>query len=365
MIYLDYNATTPLNSAAQQKLIELITENHPLNPSSAHHYGRQAKKILFNSRAAILSSLSLNDKYEIVFTSSGTEANNQIISTFQNSPIYYGSTDHKSVTKIASHHKGISVPVHNNGYIDTDWLRATLSLVKAPFLVSICHANNETGVINPIEEIVQIVHKYGGLIHSDLSQSIGKTNFNIQESDLDYATISSHKIGGPLGTSAIIYKKQLLLNPLLLGGGQEFSLRSGTENIIAIAAFANALQTSTQETYHYINHTSTLQQKLEQEISSLGGHIVAKEVRRLPNTSLIASPTKNYNAQLIEFDMHNIMISNGSACSSGKIENSHVLLAMQLSNPIIQNVIRISTSLQTTPEEIDIFIKTWRTINIK
>ncbi|MDA9163774.1 cysteine desulfurase [Rickettsiaceae bacterium] len=369
MIYLDNNATTNIHPDVLAKMLE-SQKNGPLNPSSIHAYGRKARSLIENARKSIANLLGFDyssKEYQLVFTSSGTESNQFVLSNFQDGEIFISASEHMS---IFAHHKlsnNITViNVDNNGLLDLSDLESKLQASSSDKrLVSVMLANNESGIIQPIKEISKIVHKHNALMHSDCVQAIGKIDCNIKKLDLDFASISAHKFGGPLGAAALVFKANISVKPIFVGGGQEKSLRSGTENVPAIVGFGTAADIVRKNLQQRAEHLKNLQIKLETDLlkSNPNIKIVGTNVTRLPNTSLIITPGKKAETQLIALDLRNIAVSSGSACSSGKTSPSHVLLSMGYSENEINSAIRVSTGIETTQKDIDDFIKIYNEVN--
>ena len=354
-IYLDYNATTPLKPhalAAMQEALQL-----PYNASSTHHYGRKAKALLEKSRKNVLASLGAEGAYA-VFVSGGTEANNLALRALpQMSQLLVSAIEHASVLTPAKALGARIIPVDQNGIIRLDVLENMLAELPGKALVSVMLANNETGVIQPITEIVRIVLAAGGFTHCDAVQAYGKIPVDFHALNVDMLTVSSHKIGGPLGAGALIIKRGLAITPLLVGGGQEQGYRAGTENLPAISGFAEAVQ-------HMELSTSHLRDILENTLLDMDSNIriYGKSVSRLPNTACIRMNHVENHTQLIHFDLHGIMVSSGAACSSGKIGHSHVLEAMGVAKQDAAQSIRVSIGEQTTEAEIQAFINAWESL---
>jgi cysteine desulfurase len=367
IIYFDHNSTTPILDSIKVYMFELM--NTPLNPSSTHQYGRKAKYIIEESRRNILGLLNLNiNEYDIVFTSSGTEANNLVLNNYKDKLIIVSSIEHLSIIKsIESYKDTIFLDVLENGIIDLCQLEDILKKIDSPkqTLVSIMYANNETGVIQPIKEIANLCNKYSVKYHTDAAQAIGKIDLNINELNLDFITISAHKFGGPIGSAALIYKKNINLIPYIYGGGQEKNLRSGTENVFSIKGMEKALEFIINNLNINIEKMLYLRNLLEEKIMKITPHtkIIGKEVNRLPNTSNIITHGMSSEKQLIELDLNNIAVSTGSACSSGKISKSHVLKAMKISEVDITCSIRISLGINNSEDEIIKFCQIWEEIN--
>lgn len=365
MIYLDNNATTYLD----HEIIELLYNNNaPLNPSSIHHYGREARKIFESARNDVANALGLKlgkDDYKIVFTSGGTEANNLVIKNFRDEKIFYSSIEHPSIHALCKDIEGAEeIPVDENGVIKIDVLCKMLDDNRGKkILISIMSANNEIGVLQPMREISNLAKKYGAKIHTDAVQAFGKIKIDFNDLDLDFITISAHKIGAVAGVGALIAKDQNILKAINQGGGQERGERSGTENVMGAISFAKAAKKAVSNVASYIKKTSELRDYVDEEVMKYGGEVISKNVQRLPNTTMIASKVSS-DVQLIQFDSAGIAVSNGSACSSGKVQASHVLRAINKEN-IAKNVIRVSFSINNTMEDAKKFVEVWKMINHK
>jgi cysteine desulfurase len=356
MIYLDYNATAPLRPEIFSELTNLIA--NPLNASSVHSYGRKAKIILEKAREHIKALINADEQYQVIFTSSGTEANNMAIRCLSGLPVLTSCIEHHSILSPVG--EGL-VKVNKDGVICLTSLEKILYAHNKPVLVSLMLANNETGVIQPVEQAAEIVHKCMGIIHTDASQAAGKIPVDIKKLGVDMMTLSAHKIGGMLGAGALVFKKNLELAPLILGGGQEFRLRSGTHNIPAIYAFGRAAQLASQQLDAYKN-ISELRDFLEEELLKICPTctIFGKNASRLPNTSSITMPGVSNETQVINFDLHGICISAGAACSSGKVGLPYVQMNMGYSEKTGREAIRVSLGKDTTKTEILTFINCWQ-----
>lgn len=366
MIYLDHNSTTNLNPAILQEISDLVKS--PLNPSSIHSYGRNARRILEESREMIINSLGAKlgrGEYKLIFTSGATEANNLIISNFSDSIILYSSIEHLSVYEPAKLLEN-SYQIRSNisGQVDISHIEEMLKkFTGKKILVSVMAANNETGVIQPIADLAKICRKYNSYLHVDAVQAIGKMDFDISFMDIDFVTISSHKIGGFAGVGALISRDDFQINPRIIGGGQEKSERSGTENVIGIYSFAIAAKYAKANLQNYIDHTKKLRNIIEDELSRESkAFILCKDSPRLPNTSAISMEAVSADIQLIKFDNKNIAVSNGSACSSGKVKDSHVLKSMGVNDDIRKTVIRVSLGQSNTSEDAKEFVSAWKLI---
>jgi cysteine desulfurase len=266
-------------------------------------------------------------------------------------------TEHASILEVVG--EGILL-IDNNGVIRLDALEELCSTQQVPFMVSVMIANNETGVIQPIAEIANIVHRYGGIIHTDAIQALGKIPINLPELGVDLLTLSAHKVGGPLGVGALIMKKFLPLKPLLQGGGQEFRYRSGSHNIPGIYAFVVAAELAVKRLGEYAL-LSRLRDGLEERIARINTDTIffGQKAHRLPNTSSFTMANVLSETQVIYFDLKGVAISAGAACSSGKSAIPHVQMSMGYTEAVARTSIRMSLGLDSAPEDIDCFVEAW------
>lgn len=361
-IYLDYNATSPVCTESIKAMNEVMSK--ALNPSSVHFHGRCAKSILENSRTEIANNLWIKlgrEGYDICFTSSGTEANNLLLHNFANKQIAISNIEHLSILAPAEENPNrMVVEVDQDGLIDLEDLEQKLQTMEKGSLLSVIYANNETGTIQNMKKIIEIAHKYEILVHSDCCQAFAKIPLNIEKLGLDFATISSHKIGGPIGAAALIHRHNFQVKPQIIGGGQEKSRRAGTENVAAIAGFGVAASICSKR-IDRMKNIKTLRDELEKEIISISPEsiIFGSGGMRLPNTLMINMPNVDAQTQMIYFDMNGISISSGSACSSGKVKASHVIKSMGFGEDIAKSVIRISLGPDTKKSDIEKFIEVW------
>jgi len=359
-IFLDHNSTTSIKPFIKDAMFDVM--EHPLNASSIHNFGRKAKEIVNLSRKKILDNLNAEGE-EVIFTSSGTEANNLAVKGFFNVDYIAISTiEHISVVKSAfsTDKEIIEIPVDNNGVIDIDCVEKIAEEYKDRVLFSIMLANNETGVIQPIKEIGEIIHKYNGYLHCDAIQALGKISVDFSDLNVDMLTISSHKIGGPQGAAALVIDKSLLLEPMIYGGSQENNNRAGTENIPSILGFGMAVDSINNEV-----KSNGLIGYLESNINGYIDHgddieIFGKNADRVYNTTFIAMKGMDSQTQVINFDLAGIAVSNGSACSSGTVKKSHVLKAMNVSDEVSSCAVRVSIGEETTKSDIDRFFEVWK-----
>ena len=366
-VYLDWNATTPLRSEARQAMAaawELAG-----NPSSVHAEGRQARRLVENARAAISAAVGARPQ-DVVFTSGGTEANALALTPGlrrgAGEPVrrlLVSAIEHTSVLsggRFSPEAIG-TIQVTGSGLIDIDHLRRLLA-VGPPALVSVMLANNETGALQPVGEVADIVHEAGGLLHVDAIQAFGKIPCDIKLMKADLATLSAHKIGGPKGVGALVLAEDVQgLEPLLRGGGQELGRRAGTENVAGIAAFGAAVRAAMAALEVDASRLQDLRNRLEKGLQQTPGMIVfSAGTQRLPNTSLFTVPGLKAETAVIGFDLGGIAVSSGSACSSGKVRPSHVLAAMGVGRELAQGAVRLSLGWSTTEADIDLALQAWR-----
>jgi len=370
IVYLDHNATSTIHNEVKKLAISLMDK--PLNPSSIHTNGREARVIVEHAREQLSKSLGITDnskEYQIIFTSGGTESNNLILSNYYDADVFVSAIEHPSILMQLQYLPNIQkIKVNNNGIVDLEDLKLLLSQSKNPKkLVSVMMANNETGVIQPIKEIGKIAKEFGAQIHSDCVQAFGKIEVNIVDLGIDFATLSAHKFGGLPGGGALIAKSDYTLKPMVIGGGQEKNLRSGTENVIAIASLGLAAELAQKEFETRTQKMSKLQKKLEEGLKQNFPKIkiIGIGSPRLPNTSLIIAPNNNDDDtqnKILKFDAKGFVVSSGSACSAGKVGTSTLLITMGLDHKDASSAIRVSLSHYNSEEEIDAFIKAFKEI---
>ncbi|KAB8127309.1 cysteine desulfurase [Gracilibacillus oryzae] len=361
-IYLDHAATTPIHPDVLKVVVETM-EEHFGNPSSVHSYGRKARQILDKARMTAAKSIGASDK-DIIFTSGGTEADNLALIGVAEANKNKGN--HIITTKIEHHatlhaaekleKEGYHVTyldVQENGTIDIEQLKA--SLTDDTILVSVMMVNNETGVIQPIEAIGQLLEQHQAYFHTDAVQAYGLLPINVKELKVDLLTVSSHKINGPKGVGFLYVHPDVKMTAQQYGGEQERKRRPGTENVAGIAGFAKAIEIAAekqQERMQQYKHYRTL--FLEQlEKSAIDFSINGTESERVANIVNISFPGANVEQLLTNFDLSGIAASSGSACTAGSVEPSHVLTAMfSENNPCTTNSIRFSFGLANNEENV-------------
>jgi cysteine desulfurase len=359
--YLDNNATTPLREVAIIAMQEGM--GPPANPSSVHGFGRAAKLKVENARIAV-AGLAGCQTSDIVFTSGGTEANNLVLGQFRR--IITTKIEHESVR--AAHANLSFVKVLPDGRVDCDDLRSRVAAIpeaeRATSLISIMAANNETGVLQPLDDIAEIAEQEGIILHSDMVQFFGKHSMNFSTSGIGYASLSAHKIGGPAGVGALLVRPGCALSSLLKGGGQEQGRRSGTENLIGIIGFGAAANAAISDCSHYMEMANWRDAFEERVMSALPSvQIFGKSAPRLGNTSCIAAGLKTAETMVMAFDIAGIAVSAGAACSSGKVQRSHVLQAMGAGDAAMR-AIRVSGGWATKRVDFetvaDVFIRLYK-----
>jgi cysteine desulfurase len=365
-VYLDWNATTPLRPEARQAMA--AAWDLCGNPSSVHAEGRHARRLVEEARAAVAKAVGALPR-NVIFTSGGTEANALALT-----PGLRGAAGKPVERLLVSAIEHVSVlaggrfPAEavrkigvTRGGLDLDQLSAALSS-GAPALVSVMAANNETGVILPVAEVAEIVHAAGCLLHVDAIQALGKIPFDIKAIGADLATFSAHKIGGPKGVGAVVVAEGVTgLDPLLRGGGQELGRRAGTENVAGIVGFGGAVEAALAALERDAVRLESLRNRLETGLRETKGVIVfSDQAPRLPNTTLFTALRLKAETAVIGFDLEGIAVSSGSACSSGKVQSSHVLEALGYPRDIAQGAVRLSLGWSTTEADIDSCLKAWR-----
>lgn len=356
-IYLDHNSTTHLHKDIEN-LINTNIPDIPTNASSLHSYGQTAKDILEQSRLDILKSVFPKNynEYKLTFTSCGTESNNLAINSFADNGVIYSALEHPSVYKKSQTYiNSAELNFDENTIVNFDELEAVIKTKNIKF-ASIIHANSEMGGIIDISKIAQICRKNECIFHTDASQSFGKINCNFDDILPDLITISSHKIYGPIGASALIYKKNLQLKPILFGGGQEFELRSGTENIRAIYGFSLACRIAVNDFPEIYKTKIELRNKVDAFAEKSGYIVIGKNLNRLPNTTMISKPNCNTSIELARLDIKGILASGGSACSYGMYDNSKIPIIFNLPQEYQKCTIRFSIGIDTNSSDIGYLI---------
>jgi cysteine desulfurase len=369
-VYLDWNATTPLRHEAREAMAAAFDLCG--NPSSVHAEGRQARRLVEDARAIVAGAVGALPR-NVVFTSGGTEANalalrsglkrgaglpveRLVVSAIEHASVLAGGRFPAQAVE--------TVSVTPSGLLDLERLGAALE-GKPPALVSVMLANNETGAVQPVASAADIVHAAGGLLHVDAIQGFGKISFDMNTLRADLVTLSAHKIGGPKGVGALVLADGLIgLEALLRGGGQELGRRAGTENIVGIAGFGAATKAALDALEGDAIRVKGLRKRLESGLRSTPGVLVfSDDAPRLPNTTLFTVPGLRAETAVIGFDLAGIAVSSGSACSSGKVQPSHVLEAMGFGRQIAEGAVRLSLGWSTSDADIDRCLEGWRKLS--
>jgi len=361
-IYLDNNATTPLDERVFKEMEPYYKEYYG-NPSSIHWFGQVAKKAIDEAREKVASFIAAKPS-EIIFTSSGTEADNLALFGIANA--YSSSKRKKIIISAIEHHailhsaeelkeRGFEIimaPVNAFGVIDLMKLKEMID--GEVLLISVMASNNETGVVQPIKEIAELAKSAGAIFHTDAVQAAGKIPINVKELGCSLLSLSAHKMYGPKGIGALYLSNEINISPILFGGGQERGRRAGTENVAHIVGFGKACELS-MNNKEEIERIRKLRDKLENSILAnvKDAKINGKEANRVCNTINISFPNIDAEALVINLDLKGIAVSTGAACSSGKVEISHVLKAMNLPKEYLLSTIRISIGRFNTEEEIN------------
>ncbi len=353
-VYLDYNASAPLRSESRTALSAALDE--PGNPSSVHGFGREARGLVEAARESV-AALVAASPVEVIFTSGATEANNLALAAAGGCTVLVSAVEHPSVLEaVDAEH----LPVEAEGRVNLARLEQRLAEIEGSAFVSVMLANNETGVVQPVAEVAALVKQAGGLFHCDAVQAAGRIPVNMAALGIDYLSLSSHKIGGPKGAGALVVRRGAPLKAQLLGGGQERRLRAGTENVAAIAGFGAACQAAGRE----IAQNSVLEDwrnRFESRLLAIAPEttVFGAQAARLPNTSCFANAFLPAETQLIALDLAGIAVSSGSACSSGKVAASHVLLAMGAERELAGSALRLSLGWDSREADLDCFLEAW------
>jgi cysteine desulfurase len=350
--YLDYNATAPLRPSVRDAMVQAFAQ--PGNPSSVHGYGRAARRLMEDSREAVAALVGASAD-AVIFTSGGTEANALAMTGWRCSRRVVSAIEHPSILKYGD---GPTVAVTADGRIDAAALECLLSGLDGPVLVAAMLVNNETGVIQAMEDIVAVARAHGALVHCDAVQAAGRMPLDIGRLGVDSLSLSAHKLGGPTGVGALVLaRSDVALDPLIRGGGQERSHRGGTENLAGIAGFAAAARAVAANAAEEAARVAGLRDRLEAEVRSLAPDAVlfGAAAPRVANTCCLALPGVAAQTLLMGLDLAGVAVSSGSACSSGKVAPSHVLTAMGAGS-LAGSAIRVSLGWASEDADVDRFL---------
>ncbi|TVR84226.1 MAG: cysteine desulfurase [Rhodospirillales bacterium] len=353
--YLDHNATTPVRPEVADAIAEALTIAG--NPSSVHRSGRAARQCIERARARVAALVGAS-MTEVVFTSGGTEANMLAVHGTGRSRVLMAATEHASTLEALPESERI--PVDGDGIVDLAALEALLQGDPRPALVCVMLANNETGTIQPVGEVVTVAHRHGALMHCDAIQAAGKIPVDVVSLGVDLLSLSAHKIGGPAGSGALIVRPGVAISPLQRGGGQERGRRAGTENVLGIAGFgagAEVALATLPDSAKLEGLRDRLESRLRLQMPM--SMVIAAGAPRLPNTTCVSLPGVASDVQVMALDLSGVAVSAGAACSSGKVGRSHVLAAMAVDERIAASTIRVSLGWTTSEHDVDRFVAAW------
>lgn len=353
-VYLDYNATAPVRPEAAAAVAEAL--GLVGNPSSVHAFGRSARGRLERARVRVAALVGAGPA-QLVFTSGGTEANNLALNGGGRDRVLVSAVEHDSVLRARPVE---TVPVDRRGVVDVAALDTMLAADKRPALVSVMLANNETGVMQPVADVLRIARAHGALVHCDAVQAAGKIAVDWAALGVDLMSLSAHKLGGPPGVGALVVGDHVELAAIQRGGGQERRRRAGTENLPGIVGFGVAAELAAAE-LTAMSRISALRDDLESRALAVmpATCAVGSGAPRLPNTSCLMTPGLGSELQVMALDLAGVAVSAGAACSSGKVQPSHVLRAMGLDDVAAGSAIRVSLGWRSTAADVDRFIDGW------
>jgi cysteine desulfurase len=359
--YLDWNATAPIRPGAVEAVSDAL--RHVGNASSVHAFGRAARARVEAARDQVAALVGA-DPRDVVFTGSGTEANNTVLGFDGWARVVVSAIEHDSVR--LAHPGADPVAVLRSGVIDLEALAHRLRGTPVPTLVSVMFANNETGALQPMADVVRLARAAGAYVHCDAVQAAGRAEIDFRSLGLDYLTLSAHKLGGPQGVGALVVRKGAPFAAAQVGGGQERGRRAGTENVAGIAGFGAAAREALTELAG-MDRLRALRDRFETACLELApeARTFASGAPRLANTSCIAMPGVPAQTQLMAFDLAGVAVSSGAACSSGKVRSSHVLAAMGVDPRTADQAIRVSIGSTTTDADIIRLIAVWRDLCVK
>lgn len=357
-LYLDYNASAPMRPETVAFVAGIMGEAG--NASSVHSFGRAARKHVEDARAQIAGLAGVRPQ-QVIFNGGATEGNNTALHGLEGRRVLVSAIEHPSVLEAAP--QAERIPVLPAGVVDMDALKAMLDSSPAPAMVSVMRVNSETGVIQPVREIAALAKARGALVHVDAVQAAGRIPLDFNDLGADMMTLSAHKIGGPQGVGALIFRNGLQLPRLMRGGTQETHQRAGTQNVAGIAGFGHAAQIARESLPGY-GAITALRDRLETALRGISNEAViyGENAPRVGNTTAVGLPGVSAQTQLMALDLEGIAVSSGSACSSGAFKPSHVLMAMGVSEDDAQTALRISLGWATTSADIDRFVAAWETL---
>jgi cysteine desulfurase len=367
-VYFDYAATTPVDERVLDAMLPFLRERYG-NPNSLYGLGRDAYRGLEDARERVASSMGAQNPNEILFTAGGTESDNTALigilsrlSPDGGGHLIVSSYEHHAVLEPAHwlEKHGYEVTYlkpRTDGHIHADDLRSAMR--ENTKLVSVMHGNNEIGAVNDIAELARVAHEGGALMHTDAAQTLGKVAFDVNTLGVDAASFSGHKIYGPKGVGVLYLKRGTRLEPLIRGGGQEFKKRSGTQNVAGAVGFAAALELMLEDFDAETTRLAALRDRLIEGVTSTleNTEVTTPATVRMPNIAPLLIKGVEGEAMLLQLDNKGIAVSTGSACSSGSLEPSHVLLSCGIPAEIAHGSLRLSLGRFTTDEHIDYFLE--------
>jgi cysteine desulfurase len=362
--YFDYAATTPVRPPVRTAMAPHLNDAYG-NPSSIHSLGREARLAIDDARRRLSKALGAADG-QLVFTGSGSEADNLAITGFARrhpgGRVIHTSIEHKAVIEAAAAavkafgYDVRIVPVNANGEVDLTQLADLLPADDRPTLVAVMWANNETGVVQPLEAVARLCSARGATLFSDAVQGLGKIDLRLEQVDVDLVAFSAHKVGGPKGTGALLIRRGVRLEPLIYGGGQEGGYRSGTENVAGVVGFAEAVSLAAAERQDETQRLGSLRDRLEAGLKESLPEIVVNggaAMERLPNVLNLSIPAVDIEGLLTSLDLEGICVSSGSACTTGSVSPSHVITALGRRGELARNTIRFSLGWGTQAQDIE------------
>ena len=364
-VYLDHAATTPVRPEVLEAMLPFLTETAFGNPSSAHRFGRAARAGIEQAKRQVAAAVGAEPN-QVVFTSGGTEADNLAIigsalAARENGKrmlVAVSATEHKAVLAAAHAVKHLGgeeeiLPVDRHGRVELETLDRVLAM--SPAAVSVMWVNNETGTIQPVEDIAARCKQAGTLFHTDAVQAFGKIPISVHDLPCTLVTLSGHKIGAPKGIGALIVRDRKAVEAIIHGGGQQFGIRPGTENVAGAVALGRAAELAIAEMGTQSRRLTALRDDLARRFRDLVSDIIinCEDQARAPHILSVMVPGADSEALLMHFDLAGVAVSGGSACSTGAVEPSHVLTAMGISRELALGAIRMSLGHETTAADID------------
>jgi cysteine desulfurase len=363
-VYFDHAATTPVDPRVLEAMLPYFSEYYG-NPSELHRLGREARAAVEQARAKVAATLGAGEK-EIVFTSGGTEADNLALlgylARFQPGHLIVSAIEHPAILETARALNRLGwavdfVPVDGEGVIDVDAYEQAFR--DDTRLASVMFANNVVGTLQPIAELARIAHEKGAVFHTDAVQAVGSLPVDVNELGVDMLSLSGHKLYGPKGVGALYVKRGTRLQPVLHGGGHERRLRSGTENVPGIVGLGEAVTLAAEGLAEVRPRLEALRDRLGQGVAELIPEVTSlgHPTRRLPGNVAFSVRYVEGESMLLQLDVHGFMVSSGSACASGSLEPSHVVLALGLGAEDAHGSMRVSLGKENTEEEVDAFLE--------